>query len=72
MARGSGRTDSTGKISSRMIILGKKWIFFFVSLWGERGDKPVVSHEDPGANDHRNVEWDVVLDRILSVIKTLS
>ena len=46
--------------------------FFFVSLWGERGDKPVVSHEDPGANDHRSVEWDVVLDRILSVIKTLS
>ena len=46
--------------------------FFFVSLWGERGDKPVVSHEDPGANDHSSVEWDGVLDRILSVIKTLS
>ena len=39
-----------------------------MSLWGERGDEPVLSHEEPGATDHSSVEWEVVFDRILSVL----
>ena len=35
----------------------------------EKGvDEPVVSHEEPGATDHSSVEWDVVFDRILSIL----
>ena len=43
---------------------------FFLSLWGEGDDEPVVSHEEPGATNHSSVEWDEVFDRILSVIRT--
>ena len=46
--------------------------FFFLSFWGEGGDEPVVSHEEPGATDHSSVEWDVLFARILSAIRTLS
>ena len=31
-----------------------------MSFWGEGGDEPVLSHEEPGATDHRSVEWDVL------------
>ena len=35
----------------------------------EKGvDEPVVSHEEPGATEHSSVEWDVVFDRILSIL----
>ena len=27
-----------------------------------------MSHEEPGATDHSSVEWDVVFDRILSIL----
>ena len=45
---------------------------FFLSFWGEGGDEPVVSHEEPGATDHSRVEWDVLFDQILSAIRTMS
>ena len=44
---------------------------FFI-LMGEGVDEPVVSHEEPGAADHNSVEWDVLLDRILSAFRTES
>ena len=65
MARGSGRTDSTGKIRSKDDHFRKE-MDFFLSLWGERGDEPVLSHEEPGATDHSSVRSDPVRFRTLS------
>ena len=45
---------------------------FFFEFLGEGGDEPVVNHEEPGATDHSSIEWDVLFDRILSAIRTLS
>ena len=45
---------------------------YILSFWDEGGDEPVVSHEEPVATDHSSVEWDVLFDRILSAIRTLS
>ena len=51
---------------------------FYLSFWGEGGDEPVVSHEEPGAADHSSVELNgmycstgscpLLFDRIMSSI----
>ena len=31
-------------------------------------DEPVVSHDKPGAADHRSVDWDVLFNPIMSIL----